>query len=39
MAMQGYDYYRSDSKPQSNSYSFKDDEAEDAGNPLKRRYK
>ena len=39
-AMQIYDYYRSDSKPQQNSYSFKDeDEEDDAGNPLKRKYK
>jgi hypothetical protein len=39
MAMQGYDYYRSDSKPQSNSYSMRDEEEDDAGNPLKRTYR
>jgi len=38
-AMQGYDYYRSDSKPQSNSYSMRGEEEDDAGNPLKRKYK
>ena len=36
MGMQIYDYYRSDSKPQQNSYSLKDEE--DASNPLKRTY-